>query len=68
MTPSESASGSGEFSMGDMTDSVADLIDHELPAAGDESGTAPGDRRFRPDVEGLRAVAILLVVLYHASG
>ena len=35
--------------------------------AGDEAGTAPGDRRFRPDVQGLRAVAILLVVLYHAD-
>ena len=33
----------------------------------DEAGTAPGDRRFRPDVEGLRAVAIVLVVLYHAN-
>ncbi|MBV8463641.1 MAG: acyltransferase, partial [Acidimicrobiales bacterium] len=33
----------------------------------DEAGTAPGDRRFRPDVEGLRAVAIGLVVLYHAG-
>ncbi len=33
----------------------------------DQAGTAPGDRRFRPDVEGLRAVAILLVVLYHAD-
>ncbi len=35
--------------------------------SGEEAGTAPHDRRFRPDVEGLRAVAILLVVLYHAS-
>jgi peptidoglycan/LPS O-acetylase OafA/YrhL len=34
---------------------------------GDEAGTAPSDRKFRPDVEGLRALAILLVVLYHAG-
>ncbi len=40
---------------------------HDLPAAVDEAGTAPGDRRFRPDVEGLRAVAIALVVLFHAG-
>src|SRR6202166_3567261 len=34
---------------------------------GDEAGTAPGDRSFRPDVEGLRAVAVLLVVLFHSG-
>ncbi len=34
---------------------------------GDEAGTPPSDRAFRPDVEGLRAVAVLLVVLFHAD-
>jgi peptidoglycan/LPS O-acetylase OafA/YrhL len=33
--------------------------------SGDEAGTSPVDRKFRPDVEGLRAVAILLVLLSH---
>ncbi len=37
-----------------------------LQPSGDEAGTAPGDRRFRPDVQGLRAVAVTLVVLFHA--
>ena len=36
-------------------------------AAGDEAGTAPEDRPFRPDVQGLRAVAVLLVVLFHSG-
>ena len=34
---------------------------------GDESGTAPGDRSFRPDVQGLRAIAVLLVVFFHSG-
>jgi peptidoglycan/LPS O-acetylase OafA/YrhL len=37
-----------------------------LPSGG-RAGSAPGDREFRPDVQGLRAVAILLVVLFHAD-
>ncbi len=36
-------------------------------ASGDEAGTPPGDRRFRPDVEGLRAIAVTLVVLFHVG-
>jgi peptidoglycan/LPS O-acetylase OafA/YrhL len=35
--------------------------------SGDEAGTPLADRSFRPDVEGLRAVAVALVVLYHAG-
>jgi peptidoglycan/LPS O-acetylase OafA/YrhL len=42
-------------------------VDERFLPLGDEAGTAPGDRPFRPDVEGLRAVAIALVVLYHAG-
>ncbi len=29
--------------------------------------TAQGDRKFRPDVQGLRSIAVLLVVLYHCG-
>ena len=50
-----------------MTGVSIDTVDDEMSVHGDEAGTAPGDRRFRPDVEGLRAVAIVLVVLYHGG-
>src|SRR5580658_5898351 len=43
------------------------VVDGRFSASGDEAGTAPGDRKFRPDVEGLRAVAVVLVVLFHAG-
>ena len=33
----------------------------------DDPGTLAGDRKYRPDVEGLRAVAVAAVVLFHAK-
>jgi peptidoglycan/LPS O-acetylase OafA/YrhL len=34
---------------------------------GNEAGTPPGDRKFRPDVQGMRAIAIFLALVYHAG-
>src|SRR5580698_1452815 len=50
-----------------MTGVSIDTFDDHVLLSGDEAGTAPGDREFRPDVEGLRAVAIVLVVLFHVG-
>jgi peptidoglycan/LPS O-acetylase OafA/YrhL len=44
---------------------MATKDDERFLSSGDEVGTAPGDRTFRPDVEGLRALAIILVLLSH---
>jgi len=43
------------------------IPDQRFLPSGDEAGSAPEDRAFRPDVEGLRAVAILLVVFVHVG-
>ena len=40
--------------------------DERLLLTGNEAGTPPGDRKFRPDVQGIRAIAVVLVVLFHA--
>jgi peptidoglycan/LPS O-acetylase OafA/YrhL len=37
------------------------------PTAEDDAGTLLGDRKYRPDVEGLRAVAVVAVILFHTK-
>jgi peptidoglycan/LPS O-acetylase OafA/YrhL len=46
---------------------VSVVTDHSRISAGGKSPPPSAERRFRPDVQGLRAIAILLVVLFHAD-
>ena len=39
----------------------------QAPTAEDDAGTLLGDRKYRPDVEGLRAVAVVAVILFHTK-
>jgi peptidoglycan/LPS O-acetylase OafA/YrhL len=41
-------------------------VDRPVPSE-DDPGTLLGDRKYRPDVEGLRAVAVGAVILFHAK-
>ena len=38
-----------------------------VAATEDDAGTLLGDRKYRPDVEGLRAVAVVAVILFHTK-
>ena len=52
---------------GESPTGVMSVATDHLTATGDEAGTPPGDRKFRPDVQGMRAIAILLALVYHAG-
>jgi peptidoglycan/LPS O-acetylase OafA/YrhL len=52
----------------DLPDSVEGVSAVEqFTPAGDDSGTAPGDRTYRPDLEGLRAFALIIIILFHVG-
>ena len=49
-----------------MGEGASEVATERLLPSGDEAGTPPDDRPFRPDIQGLRALAVGSVVLYHA--
>ncbi|MBV9595064.1 MAG: acyltransferase, partial [Actinobacteria bacterium] len=48
-------------------EAAPDEIAQAAPAATGRAATASEPRKFRPDIEGMRAFAVVAVVLYHAN-
>ena len=68
MSPSASAAARGVSLVGVLSSSGASSPASTIgPSRGTELGRAMPSARFRPDIEGLRAVAVLAVVLFHAG-
>lgn len=57
--PPDETSGVGSHLAGSTSEKGSQFVD--------AGGTAPEDRSFRPDIEGLRAVSVLAVVLFHSQ-